>query len=454
MSSRVSLRMRMVSWLSWLTWLGLLGLGLGLALGQATSAGCAGTPPCARNSDCDVGYCSDGDCKQDCIVSSLDCPHGYVCNQLSQCEPAGWGGNGAGGGNAGTNPGGGTTTTTPTTTTTSRGTGAQGGGTPGDTELNKCLGDGECLDPLVCRAMVKGGTMRCTRSCSSSAQCMSGTRCLSDGSGQSCLGDDVGRTCNNAATCNFACILGPGYCTAPCTSGADCPNGYGCMPVGSPAQNVCVKAEAYCDGSDNSACIASSACDLSPNMIIGGCTLACNTAADCPQRAALLAPWTCDGLCRRPADVYGSLPGGYTPAEYYCNAQQQVVNLCNDAEHMNFQQFTIPNPPSVDCQSGTSQPGSAGDACVDSCRYQGGCIFGFSCVAVGSMGSERIGLCLPTGSLEPGAGCNANTACAFGYCVNSKCSRDCTADGVCPNGLACVPGGAPTVEGQTFRRCE
>lgn len=92
------------------------------------------------------------------------------------------------------------------------------------------------------------------------------------------------------------------------TTGADCPNGWGCMLVG--GQNVCVKAEAPCSAVDSSACIAPAACDESPTLVVGGCTLACNSAADCPQRAAGLAPWTCNGLCRRPSDVFGPLAGG------------------------------------------------------------------------------------------------------------------------------------------------
>jgi hypothetical protein len=154
--------------------------------------------------------------------------------------------------------------------------------------------------------------------------------------------------------------------------------------------------------------------------------------------------------------VLGPLPGGSTPTQYYCNAQQQVVNLCNDAQHIDFQKFIIPQPPQVSCNSGVTQDGVPGDACVDSCRYQGGCAFGFSCTAVGNVGGARIGLCLPHGAGEVGVACANDTQCAFGYCSNGKCSRDCTADGVCPTGSACVAvgGQAPTVEGQTFRRCQ
>ena len=43
--------------------------------------------------------------------------------------------------------------------------------------------------------------------------------------------------------------------TAACTSGADCPNGYGCMAIGNPPTKVCIKAEAYCDAGNTAACV-------------------------------------------------------------------------------------------------------------------------------------------------------------------------------------------------------
>ncbi len=431
------------------------------AAAGVTPTGCAGQPACERNSDCINAYCADGECLQDCVDAALDCPKGYVCNAIAQCEyGGGTGPGGAGSGGGATSTGDTTTTGTETTsgstgtTTTSSSTTSSSTGGGALQELDLCGNDGDCGAPLVCRTMVPGGAKRCTRSCSSDAQCMAGTRCIDPGGGAVCLGNDVGRTCNAASACNFGCLTGPKYCTASCASGSDCPNGYGCMDVGSPAVKVCVRAEAYCDQGDTSACIAPAACDLSPNMILGGCTLACSSAADCPRRAAGLAPWSCDGLCRRPADVYGPLEGGYTPAQYYCDAQLNVVNLCNDAQHINFAQFSIPAPPPVDCASGVTTDGSPGDACLDSCRYQGGCAFGFACSAVGQVNGQRIGLCLPAGGGEVGANCNVDGQCAFGYCNNGKCSRDCTHDGVCPTGSTCIAAGGPAVEGAPFKRCE
>ncbi len=432
---------------------------LGVIIAGTTPGACAGTPDCTMNSDCPEGYCLQGECVEECASTELDCPDGYFCNtDLGQCQK-GSGGSGTGGGTGGsggsTSSGdGGTSSGTGGTTSTSSGTGGAGAASGTGQELDLCGTDGDCISSLSCKAMVKSGTKRCTLPCSSNAQCMAGTRCIDDGTGQYCLGDDSGRPCTEPSLCNYGCITGPGYCTAPCSSGSDCPNGWGCMPVGNPATHVCVRAEALCEQGNTASCVVPAACDLSSTLILGSCTLACNSAADCPQRAVPLAPWSCDGLCRRPADVFGPLPGGYQPTEWHCDYNSNPVVLCNDAQHIDFVGFTIPPAPSVNCQSPTTIQGASNDACVNSCRYQGGCAYGFACVAVGSVSSQRIGLCLPTGMTEPGQACTSNTSCAFGYCSNGVCSRDCTVDGICPGGLSCVAGGAPAVEGMAFRRCE
>jgi hypothetical protein len=275
---------------------------------------------------------------------------------------------------------------------------------------------------------------------------MAGTRCNQG----FCLAEDTGRACTQAANpCNGYCVNDL-HCTSKCTTGADCPNGYGCMPFG--GQRVCIRAEALCDQSDISQC--ASACNTNQGLLTG-CTTACTTAADCPQRASVLAPWTCEsGFCSRPGDVYGPLPTGYRPAEYYCNAQGTVVNLCEDGFSYDFVSDTSPTPPAVNCGSGTSQAGAATDSCVDTCRYQGGCPSGFNCVGLGNGGSVRFAICVPGGAGEVGAPCTHNVQCAFGYCTQNKCSRDCTADGVCPGGMQCVAGNPPAIDGQTFRFCQ
>jgi hypothetical protein len=438
-------------------------------------AGCAGSPPCEINSDCIEGLCIDGTCKRQCADSERDCGPGFRCKS-GQCIPdegtGGSGPGGSGGGGAGmggasassssmsasasssaasSGPGASSSASGSASSSGASGSGGGGGGTK--MELDLCAADAECASALVCRGMWKGGPQRCTRACAFDSGCPSGMRCSAVGGEKFCTTSDIGKPCSDASACNFACIPGPGYCTAACTTGADCPNGYGCSLVG--GTKVCVKAAAYCDAQNTGDCVVPAACDQS-SLVVGACTLACDSAADCPQRASVMQKWSCNGICQRPPDVFGPLEGGYAPALYACNAFGKVVNLCNDAQHMDFQQFSIPPQPAVNCANPFTTDGLPGDACVDSCRYQGGCPFGFGCTAVGNVGGARIGLCLPTGAGEVGAACANDTQCAFGHCNSGKCSRDCSADGVCPSGSACtaVGGGAPIVEGIAFKRCQ
>jgi len=329
----------------------------------------------------------------------------------------------------------------------------------GKQRLDLCVLDSDCEAALVCRASFKSGPKRCTKGCAMNSDCLSGERCLPDPiGGNTCQMSDIGRVCAVANDCAFGCLTAQQYCTAGCVTGSDCPNGFGCQSVGSPGQRVCVKVEADC-ASNTTACIAAAACDTSASLVVSSCTIACATASDCPQRAQGFATWTCNGsgICKRPADVYGPL-GQAVRASYACNAASATINICNDTQHMNFTSFTIPAAPSVSCSASSTTDGVAGDNCVDSCRYQGGCVFGFACTAVGSLGAGlRIGICLPSqGGNEVGQACTTDSECAFGYCARTLgvCSRDCTFDGVCPSGSTCQAGTAPAVEGLTFRYCQ
>ncbi len=454
------------------------------ALVGATVADCAGAAPCHFDSDCVLAYCSGGACVQDCVTDS-NCPATYTCNQVGQCAaPVGDGGvpvdanpkptdaaadSGVDAHEAGTlevgttdagDAGGGADAPADTTTSDAPvdGLHAPDTGAP-HTEFDLCAADTDCKAGLLCRAMYAGGSMRCTRSCTATTQCMTSTRCVAVGAEQYCVLADIGRVCTAAATCNFACLVAQQYCTMPCTSGSDCPNGYGCQAVGTPPQSVCVKAEVPCDATHTTGCIAAAACDTSATLVVAGCTLACSSAADCPQRAAGQAPWTCDGLCRRPGDVVGPVGQG-AAAEYACNAGGTVLNMCNDAQHMDFAAFTVPAAPAVSCTATMTTTGQAGDDCVDSCLYQGGCAFGYACDAFGSIPAApgaRIGLCIPAlGGGEIGASCATDADCFFGYCnsVAKTCSRDCTADGLCTTGSSCVASGTLPVQGLPFRRCQ
>lgn len=453
----------------------------------AVVGACAGET-CERNSDCVNAQCISGECVSECKLD-IDCDFGLVCNvQVGRCDPPTDGGAGTGGvppdGSAGTGagPGGGSggqaggaggAGGAPSgggsggggapggggATSGGGGAGGSGGATAPKLELDLCQNDGEC-GALVCRPYAKGLAKRCTRTCASTASCPSGARCEAIGSEKYCVQSDVGRGCSVASDCQYACVTSTKYCTSPCNSGSDCPNGWGCMAVS--GQKVCVKAAEPCDSTNTAACIVPAACDTSPSLVVAGCTLACSTAADCPQRAQGMTPWACNGLCRRPTSgataIWGPLEGGTAPAQYACNAASQVVNVCGDGQHIDFAAFTIPNAPAVSCSSPITTDGLAGDACVDSCRYQGGCPWGMQCTALGSIGAaSRIGLCLPAlGGGEVGAACGKDGDCFFGYCNRNtkKCSRDCSKDGLCPSGSTCVAAGGPAVESLAFRRCE
>ena len=415
----------------------------------ALAPGCATAGPCEINSDCPAAQsCRAGKCVRLCVVADRDCAAGEICDVNGLCASKDGGVAGDAGVDASVDSG------TDSSVQDSSNDTAVGSDTGPDSaaskhELDLCGNDGECASGLLCRPLYKGASTRCTRTCSSSAQCMTGTKCLTIGTETFCALSDVGRTCNvnSPGTCNFACAT-PGYCTLPCASGSDCPNGYGCATLSS--QKVCVRAEQYCGGGQT---CTSLLCDSS--ILASGCTLSCASAADCPQRAIPLTPWTCpSGNCKRPADVVGPLPQG-DPAEYACSGSTKV-NLCSDAQHIDFDAFTIPGMPAFNCPVGSSVAGVAGDSCVDTCRFAGSCAFGYACTGVGNI-TTRVGLCLPAwGAGEVGTSCTKDRDCAFGYCSAGKCSRDCSADGVCPTGSTCtaVGGPFPNVEGIPFKRCQ
>jgi hypothetical protein len=418
---------------------------------------------CELNSDCLEGYCFEGECTQDCTDSERDCPKGYLCNRNGQCEFDVGGttstatGSSSGEGGASGVGGGASTTSTGNPASTSNTTTSTGSSMSGDAPmLTGCAFDSDCASGL-CRAMQVGGTKRCTTSCSALGDCPAGHRC-EVGSGESlCVESDIGRGCNDVGQCHFACLTPANYCTSQCASGADCPNGYGCMPVGNPATNVCILVAADC-AADTSKCIVPAACDSSPELVVSSCTIACDSAADCPQRAAGLAPWSCDGngICRRPGDVYGPLPVGTTPAQYACNGLSDRVNVCNDGLHIDFASFSVPTEPNVSCNATSTTDGAPSDACLDSCRMRGGCDFGFACSGLATLdNASAIGLCMPRGSGEVGAACTKNGDCVYGLCEGSVCSRDCSKDGQCPEGFQCKTPSPPELplEGTASKRC-
>jgi hypothetical protein len=409
---------------------------------------CASPGPCQFNSECAVGYyCSatKGTCVRNCQDTTRDCDPGEVCDVNGRCTPV----NGDGGASdVVTQETSVNDVVTQDITPPPQDSGADVS-QPTKIELDECGSDSECKNGLICRALYKGGPTRCAPTCTQSSQCRSGARCLTLGSDTYCADADVGKTCTQAADCNYGCLTPGGYCTTQCTSGSDCPNGFGCAAVGNNGK-LCVRAEEYCGGTNN--CTL----DCDTNILVSSCTLPCTSVADCPQRASILPQWTCSTYCKRPSDVQGPLGEGMT-ASYACDVSNDEVNLCNDAQHIDFGQGTIPSPPALSCPSANVVDGVSGDVCVDSCRYAGACAYGSECTAIGDISNTRIGLCMPAhGSGEVGDSCAIDGDCAFGYCTSGKCSRDCSADGVCPSGSTCtaVGGTYPNVEGIAFKRCQ
>jgi len=306
--------------------------------------------------------------------------------------------------------------------------------------------------------------------CTTSAECPSGTRCEDVNGERFCAQSDIGKPCASSSDCNATCMTDPGYCTSSCTDARDCPNGFGC------SGGVCVKVAIYCgQGLDGESCGPAAMCN-DPDIYgdsevwFASCTIPCTSYLDCPQRAQGLMAWTCDGVCRRPQStsamenfLIGPLAGG-RPVEWVCS-DYGAVNGCGDGMHMNFETFAIPPAPTSNWCALTypdtwvtsfPNPNDPGDTCMDSCRHQGGCSFGFTCSGIGNIGSSRVGLCLPHGTGDVGSPCIRDADCAMGYChvTTGKCTRDCSIDGVCPKGFTCTDAGDNTyIEGKPFRRC-
>lgn len=456
--------------------------GLSIAALIALPTSCAKRKPCERNSDCVKGYCEDGECKTECVVSELDCPRGWVCNDVTgRCEEPGDGGLGdaqsgdaseaetgasGSGGGAGDGPGGSAGSAGTAGGAGSAGSGQAGsagasgsagtGGSSGELrEFDRCSSDADCASPLVCRDMNKGhGDMRCTRPCTMSQQCMAGTKCTYGTN--YCAFDDSGKPCSGVSgECNDACSTSVGYCTTMCSSGYDCPAGWACSPA--TGGKACLRLDQVCgmvlDQPDYSACLSQAHCD-EQSMFIGGCTSQCSSANDCPQRPSALPRWTCDGVkCMRPGDTFGSVPKEEHTYWTCYDYGGPRVNLCADG-------LTLDQPPAeLDCNNNPYALVPSAGYCVQTCRYEGGCGWGYECVGhqVSLNGTATgLGLCVRKGSLGIGQPCSSDEACEFGLCLKdeAKCSRDCSYDGVCPSGTTCQSAPGAPVDSTPFRVCK
>ncbi len=450
-SSRL-LRLRSVAW----PWL--LAFAAAAPTSAALPSGCAGPSDCERNSDCDHAYCVQGECKRDCMVASVDCPEGYVCNDIGRCEGpavgdgglpdsssggssgaggggvAGAGGGASGGsGNAGASQGG-AGGGVAGAAGAGGGAAGTGGGVAEPLQLfDLCGQDSDCASGLVCRPMGINQAARCTRTCSASSQCMAGTRCapVPPKKDWICAFDDDGAPCTNAGgECNDFCLSvlnKPLYCTSVCTSGAQCPAGWGCsLPIG--GTRVCVRLDVPCANEYDCAGLA---CD--PSLIVSGCSMSCTSSLDCPQRPSHLPKWSCSGgYCYRPGDVFGPASKDMTTS-WACNGQGLPVNVCADG-------LTFDSAPALTCNE--IETVNTQTDCVSSCTPTGGCGQGYACVSdYVAINGTPTAVCIRTGYAEVGQPCSKNEDCVFGVCSKAKkCSRDCSTDGVCPKGFACSAG--------------
>lgn len=183
--------------------------------------------------------------------------------------------------------------------------------------LDRCSASSDCASGLC--AVDRGGSRFCSRSCASDLQCAHEHVCVTGASGGVCLPDDTGAPCSvgTPETCNLGLCLGSaagGRCTRDCSSAADCPAGYACSHVAGSSRHVCIDIEQPCSG----------AADCGGGFCTTfGCTAPCDSPADCPARlpATSTAPafpaYACDTslgsavpICIPPADIVGSVPVG------------------------------------------------------------------------------------------------------------------------------------------------
>jgi hypothetical protein len=120
-------------------------------------------------------------------------------------------------------------------------------------------------------------------------------------------------------------------------------------------------------------------------------------------------------------------------SEWACNQNSLPANMCADGLALDK------TAPSLTCNETQTVAGSA--MCMSTCRYTGGCGYGFACVGgIATVGTVVTPICMRTGFAEVGQACSGDEKCIFGLCNAGKCSRDCSQDNVCPSGFQCSSG--------------
>jgi len=265
---------------------------------------------------------------------------------------------------------------------------------PVDMAPTPCSKDGDCADPQICVVDATTGDATCQ-----------------DPTGTKTTGD----ACADGSECRSGLCFN-GACAAPCTTGADCPNGFDCetstVPLeggGSAELSVCVEADKNC--LSNEACDAPEVCvvDRTGNMAVltcqdpvpGGEDLGgmCSADADCLSGLCL------DGLCARPCERPNdcSTDGSFIcePATVTTGGGDVTLNVCK------------PRPP-------------------QQCLTDSNCANPDRCVATRSATEVEFACGAPNnGGGEGCADCTQDSDCAQNLCLDGKCANPCQQNGDC-----------------------
>jgi hypothetical protein len=343
--------------------------------------------PCACNGECRTGYCADGVC---CSSGCTDtCRACNLPTSLGECAPL----------PAGVRP------TDPTEC-------------PADPN-GTCKKDGFCDGNGSCQLYVAG------------VECSGGT---CDGDGLSGV-----ETCDGNGSCSgglskscdtFSCDPKKNECySGLCTSDSVCAQGHHCVSgsCGQAANGfACTNNDGclsgFCSGSSGSKVCCNVACDgacvsCSVPGAFGRCRLTpagmADTSGQCQDQSASTCGTTkyCDG-----SGACANWPATTTP----CAPSACVGQTLLDATSVCDGNGTCQPPALVDCSPFLC----VGGQCTSSCKSDGDCDVGHSCVIPSG---ATVGTCGKGGLGQP---CGGATDCESSFCVDGVCCEN-SCDGAC-----------------------
>jgi hypothetical protein len=315
--------------------------------------------------------------------------------------------------------------------------------------VNEDCASGECLT-------TSGGARFCTRRCVATSECADGFLCTRPpgGIGARCVLDDTGTPCSATSTpCARICLGNntgaAAHCTRECTSGADCPAGFGCQLDGS-GLRLCISTEQPCGAGVE---CTSNLCLNIRTTQFSGCTSRCTTARDCPRRMT----YDLGGGVRYALPAYDCISSGgdricvppvipIDPRDGAILASDALGAPCTETDN--------------GCRSGVCD--TTEGVCVQGCTPTAGCPSGFNCLPwqPDGMGTAVYLVCRRalTGSVPVNGTCTRGADCVTGLCLpdtggsTAYCSRYCS-DRLCPTGMHCVPDGT-AFDGTALALCQ